>query len=109
LKEPSKAEVEFEAALRSLGVEVDAKEYKFHPVRRWRFDFAWPDKKVAIEVEGGVYMRGRHVRPKGFIGDCEKYNMALLMGWKVLRAPVDGRDWSITAAANVKRLLRDTK
>jgi len=60
-------------------------EYSFHPKRKWRFDFAFPEQKVGIEVEGGVWTRGRHTRPVGFIKDCEKYNEAALLGWKVLR------------------------
>lgn len=61
------------------------REYRFHPVRKWRFDFAYPDKKIAVECEGGVWTRGRHTRGMGFIQDCEKYNEATLMGWRVLR------------------------
>lgn len=56
--------------------------------RRFRFDFAWPKRKVAIEIEGGIFMRGRHVRPSGFINDATKYNAATLQGWRVYRIPV---------------------
>lgn len=60
-------------------------EYKFHPERRWKFDVCWPDAKVAVELEGGVYSKGRHTRPTGYIADCEKYNAAAEMGFTVLR------------------------
>ena len=60
-------------------------EHRFHPVRLWRFDLAWPDSRVAVECEGGVYTRGRHTRGKGFEADCEKYNAATARGWKVFR------------------------
>lgn len=60
-------------------------EYRFHPKRRWRFDFAWPDKMIAVEVEGGTFTGGRHTRGKGFEQDCEKYCEATLLGWRVLR------------------------
>jgi len=60
-------------------------EYLFCEGRRWRFDFAWTYKKVAVEIEGGVWIQGRHNRGKGFINDCEKYNTATLLGWRVLR------------------------
>jgi len=60
-------------------------ELRFHPKRRWRFDRAFPDEKVAVEIEGGVYMNGRHNRGKGMIDDMDKYNEALLNGWIVLR------------------------
>jgi hypothetical protein len=60
-------------------------EYRFHPVRRWRFDNAYPIQKVAFECEGGTWSGGRHVNPIGFAKDCEKYNTATKMGWKVYR------------------------
>ena len=61
------------------------REHRFHPTRRWRFDFAWPEFKVACEVEGGTWSRGRHVRGLGFQKDCTKYNEAALLGWLVIR------------------------
>lgn len=60
-------------------------EYRFAPPRRWRFDFAWPAHKVALEVEGGVWTGGRHVSGAGFVKDMEKYNAAAVLGWRVLR------------------------
>lgn len=65
------------------------KEYRFHPKRKWRFDYALPDHKIAIEVEGGVWSGGRHTSPKGFLGDIEKYNCAALMGWRLFRVTPD--------------------
>ena len=67
-----------------LGVEC-VKEFKFHTERRWRFDYAIPQYKIALEVEGGVWTQGRHTRPQGFLGDMEKYNNAALLGWRVFR------------------------
>ena len=61
------------------------KEYRFDTKRRWRFDYAIPKFKIALEVEGGVWTNGRHTRAKGFLGDIEKYNNATILGWKVLR------------------------
>lgn len=60
-------------------------EHKFHPVRRWRFDFADVANKIAIELEGGVWIRGRHNRGSGYIKDTYKYNEAVKLGWRVLR------------------------
>ena len=61
------------------------REYKFHPVRKFRFDFAWPEHDLALEIEGGVWKKGRHNRPLGFIKDMEKYNEAVILGWRILR------------------------
>lgn len=68
-------------------------EYKFHPTRKWRFDWKisganikskkWV--KVAIEYEGGVFTGGGHTRGVIYSGNAEKYNEAALMGWTVLR------------------------
>lgn len=60
-------------------------EYTFMPFRRWRFDCAWPPQRVAVEIEGGVYTRGRHTRASGFIEDIEKYNAAASYGWLLFR------------------------
>lgn len=65
------------------------REYRFHPVRRWRFDFAFPDHKIAVEVEGGTWVRGAHVRGKHYRSDCEKYLEAAILGWTVLRFTSD--------------------
>jgi very-short-patch-repair endonuclease len=60
-------------------------EYRFHKPRRWKFDVAWPDCRVAVELEGGIWTRGRHTRGKGYRRDMEKYNAASMDGWTVLR------------------------
>lgn len=60
-------------------------ELRFHPVRKWRFDYANEQLKIAIEIEGGVWTGGRHVSGSGFMGDMEKYNEAVVLGWKLLR------------------------
>ena len=64
-------------------------EYKFHPTRKWRFDFAIPEYKIAIEVEGGAYTNGRHTRGKGFVNDMEKYNEVVCLGWALIRVTPD--------------------
>lgn len=61
------------------------REFCFAPPRRWRFDFAWPTACVAVEIEGGSWMQGRHTRGAGYARDCEKYNAAVMAGWRVLR------------------------
>jgi hypothetical protein len=67
---------------------VPTAEFQFDPQRRWRFDYAWPGRlNVALEIEGGVWTRGRHVRGVGYLRDMEKYNRAVELGWRVLRYP----------------------
>ena len=84
--EPSAVPVSrFERLLRSVGLPAPVREHRFHPVRRWRFDYAWPEQRVALEVEGGVWTGGRHTRGAGFVGDMEKYNAATVAGWRVVR------------------------
>lgn len=66
------------------GLEVTP-EYKFHPTRKWRFDYVILSHKIAIEVEGGLWQMGRHNRPAGFIKDMAKYNEASRLGYRLIR------------------------
>jgi very-short-patch-repair endonuclease len=61
------------------------KEFRFHPKRRWRADYALPEYRILIEVEGGIWVRGRHNQSVGFLKDMEKYNTATSMGYSILR------------------------
>ena len=93
---PSKLELAIEQQLKALKIPNPTKELRFHPVRAWRFDFAWESQKVALEVEGGTYRHGqykngikqksRHLTPTGYYGDCRKYNAAASLGWLVIKA-----------------------
>ena len=69
----------------AAGLPEPEPEYRFAAPQRWRFDWALPQHKVALEVEGGAWTQGRHTRGKGFVNDMAKYNAAVLAGWKVLR------------------------
>jgi very-short-patch-repair endonuclease len=83
-----KADLEgtFAMQLKAMNLPEPKREYRFHPVRKWRFDFAYPDRKIAIEVEGGTYTRkSRHTSPVGYRNDIIKYNSATALGWKVYR------------------------
>lgn len=80
----------FVIACNAFGLPEPTPEYHFAlPRRRWRFDWAWPAHKVALEVEGGAWKYGRHNRGKGYIDDMEKYNAAILDGWLLLRVTPD--------------------
>lgn len=80
----SAIEATFALQCRAYGLTPEA-EYRFHPSRKWRFDFAFPHRKIAVECEGGIFSNGRHVRGSGYISDCEKYNHAAALGWFVFR------------------------
>src|SRR3990167_2646458 len=79
----------FEAVCDALVLPRPTAEYRFAPPRRWRFDYAWPLHKIALEGEGGAWTRGRHTRGSGFIRDMAKYNQAALLGWRVFRVTPD--------------------
>lgn len=60
-------------------------EYPFHPQRKWRLDLALPMCRVALEIQGGVWVRGKHGRGDGIFADHEKANEAQLAGWVVIQ------------------------
>lgn len=64
------------------------REAKFHPTRKWRVDFML-ENKIAIEIEGAIWAKGRHTRPKGYIADMEKYNALAQQGYTLLRFTTD--------------------
>jgi hypothetical protein len=74
------------------GLPKPTPEYKFHPKRRWKFDWAWEGLwrdngwfQIALEIEGGIWSDGRHTRGSGFAEDISKYNEAVIHGWSLLR------------------------
>lgn len=77
---------EFLFQLRAAGIALPVAEFCFHPVRKWRFDFAFVGEKVAVEYQGGVYFAGKsgHSNVKGQERDCLKFSTAASMGWRVL-------------------------
>lgn len=110
----SELEIQFARLWNTLAGEIPMpqREFKFNDQRGWRFDFAWPSQKLALEIEGdtrgravichacGARVRsvgtagklgrelrlgGRHTRATGFQSDCDKYNTATALGWSILR------------------------
>lgn len=75
----------FRANLKPHGWAKYETEYVFHPTRKWRFDFCWPGRRVAVEKDGGVWTRGKHGRGSGIVKDHEKQNAAAVLGWRILR------------------------
>ena len=80
----SKLSDTFKIIIRSEKIKMEP-EYRFHPTRRWRFDFAIPNEKIAVEIDGGAFTGGRHTRGVGFVRDQDKLNTATSMGWRVFR------------------------
>ena len=72
------------AWFKELGIPEPVYEYRFHPTRKWRMDMAWIDQKVFLEVQGGIFVRGRHSRGAAMLKEWEKINTASSMGWRVL-------------------------
>lgn len=59
-------------------------EFKFHPVRKWRFDFAHLELKILIDIQGGEWMiKSGHNTGAAYADDCNKKNVAQSMGYKV--------------------------
>ena len=101
-----KLERAFETRWRTLGNGPEPeREHRFHPYRDWRFDFAFPDSKVAVECQGSTWTQGRHTRGRGYRNDCEKLAEAQLLGWTVFYVtsgmlkddPQKIVDWVLTA------------
>lgn len=69
-----------------VGFPDPAIELLFHPKRKWRLDYAWPGRMLAVEIHGGIHSGGRHTRGKGFVEDRAKMNEAALLGWTVIEA-----------------------
>jgi very-short-patch-repair endonuclease len=75
----------FLALCHQRGLPAPVTEHRFSPPRRWRFDYSWIEAKVALESDGGIWSRGRHTRPAGYLADLLKLNTAAALGWRVLR------------------------
>jgi len=94
-------------ALNILGIN-HVREYKFLHDRRFKFDLAIPEKKIAIEFEGGIFTGGRHTRGSGYAKDAKKYNLATQHGWRLLRYTTNDakrKNFEFKAAEEIKTLL----
>jgi very-short-patch-repair endonuclease len=79
------------------GIPTPDFEWLFAAGRKFAFDWAWPEHKIALEIEGGIYGRGKacpmcgrkavgaHTSIERLKSDMEKYNLAAVLGWSVLR------------------------
>lgn len=95
LETGSHPEALFQLQVKQAGLPDPVKEHGFSRLteRKWRFDFAWPARMLAVEIEGLTHIKtgkngkqqlGRHQTLKGYTEDCLKYNQAALEGWTVL-------------------------
>src|ERR1700759_2223995 len=92
-RERAKAKREFYEATflqhaKAMKIDVGMeREFAFHPTRKFRFDYAWPLSKVALEIQGGEWMgKSGHKTAFGMQRDCEKGSEALMLGWRVVHA-----------------------
>lgn len=76
--------VTFPALCTAHALPAPVAEWRFHKTRRWRFDWAWPLHLCALEINGGLFIRGRHSRGASQVKDYEKWSTAAAMGWRVL-------------------------
>lgn len=79
----------FLAALRQRGLPQPHREYRFAEPRKFRADFCWPSHGVLVEVEGGIFTRQAHGSITGMLRDIQKYNLAAVHGYRVLRCVPD--------------------
>jgi len=89
----------FRAWCKAEGLPAPTPEYRIVPGRRFRWEWAWPEHEVALEIQGGVWIGGKHGRGSGVVKDHEKMNLAVLAGWRVLQVQpkhlmtTETRDW----------------
>ena len=80
----SQLEAELALQIKALGLPEPVREYPAIKGRKFRFDFAWLERKLLVEVNGGTYTKGAHSTGAGIARDYEKANLAQLAGWRVL-------------------------
>lgn len=74
----------FFALLKASGIPVPEAEYRITPKRKFRWDYAWPQYRLTLEVQGGIWSGGAHGRGWGIKRDMEKSNIAAMHGWRCL-------------------------
>lgn len=80
----------FAALLKQHKIPEPAEEFVFEPSRKWRMDYAWPKAKLGLEIDGGIWTKGRHTRGAGWLKDTEKLNHAAVLGWRMVRTTPTG-------------------
>lgn len=81
-----KAAAKFRLACKDRGLPMPVREFRFAaPDRAWEADFAWPEERLILEVEGAAWSGGRHTRGSGYLEDMRKYNAMTLRGFRLVR------------------------
>ncbi len=75
----SKIEELLAEQIAAAALPVPVREFKHVHGRRFRLDFAWPDRMIGVEVQGMV-----HRIKKRFEADIEKRALGLLAGWRIM-------------------------
>ena len=70
--------------LEAAGLPLGEAQHRFVPGRQYRFDRAWPEQRVAVEIQGGLWIQGAHSRGSGVERDCVKLSVAAALGWRCL-------------------------
>lgn len=79
------------------------REYRFHPVRKWRLDFAHVEAKIGFEIQGGLYKaESGHRSREGVKRDYEKSNAAQELGWKVFSVTSE----AVNSPAQIEHLIK---
>jgi len=97
----SQLEAELALQIKALGLPGPIREYQAIKGRKFRFDFAWLEQRLLVEVNGGTYTKGAHSTGQGIARDYEKANLAVLQGWRVLT--FDGKSVKSGEAVEVIR------
>ena len=92
------------AVWKKAGLPQAVAEHVFCAGRKWRFDFAFPKERVAVEVQGGVFTGGRHTRGAALVAEYEKWRAAAMLGWRILPC-VPQQIYSVKFANEVKAAL----
>lgn len=80
---------EFVAQCKRFKIPAPEREYVFAKPRKFPFDFAWPDAKIALESDGGLFINGGHNRGAHILKTHEKLNLAAAKGWRVFYTTPD--------------------
>lgn len=106
-KKPSELEALLLGKIREAGLPEPTREFKALKDRQFPWDFAWPEQRLLVEVQGGIYRQGAHSRGAGIERDMEKLNLATLAGYRCLQFS-RGMIEDGTAVAKIRQALEES-